>query len=187
MARVGDGIRLRVATARRPDGIPERPVQTQTQTQTQTSPQGTSPQIVVTVPGQGNILIGDDRPLPPEQNRAVDTSISVFDQQRQPAASQPTTQPPPQTAVTPPTQPTGNQQANLEPVGGKTARIRYQVPPLTRPLQLKIELTDPSGSRVLLERDARSGEYVSLDASYSRECVVMIYLGNQFVWQDRFM
>jgi serine/threonine-protein kinase len=46
---------------------------------------------------------------------------------------------------------------------------------------------DPSGTKVLLERDAKSGEYVSLDAPYSKECVVSIYLGNQFVWQDKYM
>ena len=176
MARAGDGIRLRVATLKRPEGIPERPAQAQTQT----NPAGSSPQIVVSVPGQGNILIGDDPPLPPSQNQAVNNNISVFDQQRQPASQQTTPQ---QTAQTPPRQP----QANLEPVGGKIAKIRYQVPPLARPLRLKIELMDPSGTKVLVERDAKSGEYVSLDAPYSKECVVMIYLGNQFVWQDRYM
>jgi serine/threonine-protein kinase len=72
-------------------------------------------------------------------------------------------------------------------VGGKLARIRYQVPPLARPLQLKIELVDPSGTKVLIEREAKSGEYVSLDAPYSRECAVTIYLGGEFVWQDRYM
>jgi len=186
MARAGDGIRLRVATNRRPDGVPERPVQAQTQT----APNDPSNQIVVTVPGQGNILIGNEPSLPPEQIRPIDTTISVFDQQRQPAATQPVTPPAPpaeQTAQTPQTQPASNQQINLTPVGEKIARIRYQVPPLARPLPLRIEITDPSGSRVLLERDARSGEFISLDAPYSRESVVRIYLGNQFVWQDRFM
>jgi len=182
-ARAGDGIRLRIATSKRPDGVPERPVQAQTNATTVTS----SPQIVVTVPGQGNVLIGDEppNPLSPSQVQSVNTEISVFDQQRQPATSQTSAQSSQQTAQT--QQPAGNQQANLEPVGGKIAKIRYQVPPLARPLQLKIELMDPSGTKVLLDRDARSGEYVSLDAPYSKECVVMIYLGNQFVWQDRYM
>jgi serine/threonine-protein kinase len=74
-----------------------------------------------------------------------------------------------------------------QPLGGKIARIRYQVPPLTRPLHLKIEMVDPSGSKVLLDRAAKSGEYVSIDAPYSRECAVTIYLGGEFVWQDRYM
>jgi serine/threonine-protein kinase len=188
MARAGDGIRLRVATTRRPEGIPERPAQTPTQA----SPTpGSSSQIVVTVPGQGDIFIGmpgDSPSLPPSQARAVDPNISVFDQQSRQPAPAPVTPQPTQTAQTPQVQPqTGNQQPDLQPVGGKIAKIRYQVPPLARPLRLKIELMDPSGTKVLLERDARSGEYVSLDAPYSKECVVRVYLGNQFVWQDRYM
>lgn len=183
MARTGDGIRLRVATARRPEGVPERPVQAQT-----VSPDSSQTQLVVRVPGQGDVLIGDDPALPPSQVQAVDTSISVFDQPRR-AAPQAPANPTAQTAQAPPRPAGGNQQPqpNLQPVGGKIARIRYQVPPLARPLQLKIELVDPSGTKVLLEREAKSGEYVSLDAPYSRECVVMIYLGNQFVWQDRYI
>jgi serine/threonine-protein kinase len=185
MARAGDGLRLRVATTKRPDGIPERPAQ-----QAQTTSPASSPQIVVTVPGQGDILIGDDPALPPSQAQSVNTNISVFDQQRQAPSSETTPQTPPapsQTAQTPQAGSQQNQQVNLQPVGGKIAKIRYQVPPLTRSLQLKIELMDPTGTKVLLERDAKSGEYVSLDAPYSKECVVMIYLGNEFVWQDRYM
>jgi len=183
MARVGDGIRLRVATNRRPAGVPERPAPTPAPAQ-----QDPSNQLVVTVPGHGNILIGNEPPLPPERIVPVDTTISVFDQQRPPVAPRATTPPSQagQTAQTPPA-PVVDQQVDLAPVGGRIARIRYQVPPLARPLPLRIELTDPSGSRVLLERDARSGEFISLDAPYSRESVVRIYLGDQFVWQDRFM
>ncbi|MCL2009577.1 MAG: PASTA domain-containing protein [Synergistaceae bacterium] len=180
MARAGDGIRLRVATTRRPDGVPERPVQAQTPANEPSS------QVVVTVPGQGNVLIGVDPARPTSEVQAVNTNISVFDQQSRPVSPQPE----PQQPVPPPAAqapPAGTQQANLEPVGGKIAKIRYQVPPLARPLQLKIELVDPTGTKVLLDRDARSGEYVSLDAPYSRECVVSIYLGGQFVWQDRYM
>jgi serine/threonine-protein kinase len=54
-------------------------------------------------------------------------------------------------------------------------------------LNLKIELVDPSGMKVLLDRNAKGGEFVSLDASYSKECAVTIYLGGEFVWQDRYM
>jgi serine/threonine-protein kinase len=203
-ARAGDGVRLRVATTRRPAGVPEPPAPAAVNPGTSTSP---SSQIVVTVPGQGDILIGDDIDpnAPAVPPRAVDPNVSVFDQRPQviqnpsasagtPAAvvvqvpnSQPSnTQTPPAanegTRGTPQPQP-----VNLQPVGGKLARIRYQVPPLARPLQLKIELVDPSGSKVLVEREAKSGEYVSLDAPYSRECAVTIYLGGEFVWQDRYM
>jgi serine/threonine-protein kinase len=68
----------------------------------------------------------------------------------------------------------------------KTARIRYQVPPLTKPMQLKIEMVDVTGTRELLNRSVNGGEYISLDAPYSKEVAITIYLGGTFVWQDRY-
>jgi serine/threonine-protein kinase len=68
----------------------------------------------------------------------------------------------------------------------KTAKLRYQVPPLTKPLSLKIEINDASGNRVLRDGMAGSGEYVSMNVPYSGEAVITIYLGGDFVWQDRF-
>lgn len=68
----------------------------------------------------------------------------------------------------------------------KTAKIRYQVPPLSRPLSLKIEMKDSSGTKVLKEITAKSGEYISLNVPYSGEATVIILLGGDFVWQDRF-
>jgi serine/threonine-protein kinase len=70
--------------------------------------------------------------------------------------------------------------------GDKIARIRYQVPPLSEPMALRIEIVDKSGSRVLLDRQVRTGEYVSLDAPYQGQSSVTIYLGGEFVWQDRY-
>ena len=70
--------------------------------------------------------------------------------------------------------------------GGKVAKVRYQVPPLAQPLDLKIEMVDPSGKKVVLDRKARSGELVSLSVPYEKECVVTFYLGGEFVWQDKF-
>ena len=67
----------------------------------------------------------------------------------------------------------------------KTARVRYQVPPLSSPMNLRIELTDPKGKRDILNRQVRSGESVSVQAQYSQECVISIYLGGEFVWQER--
>jgi len=186
MAREGDGVRLRVATHTRPAGTPEPP----------------EPQ-VAELPVQDDVLIGNETLLPPAHitpfvaSPAVTPAVGLGTLGQQ----QPTGQP--QTQATQPTQPAEQpqvlpayaqpqpvqpvQQVNLEPAGGRIARIRYQVPPLTRPLPLRIELTDPSGRRVLLDRDARSGEHISLDVPYTRESVVTIYLGDQFVWQDRFM
>ncbi|MDR1979515.1 MAG: PASTA domain-containing protein [Synergistaceae bacterium] len=219
-ARVGDGVRLRVATTRRPAGVPEPPASIAANPSA--LPGRTASQIVVTVPGHGDIFVGEgiDPNAPATPARVVDSNVSVFDQRPQviqnpslsantpiPATTAPaTTQPPAQAATgqapqaanpqnpqaantqaTNPARPGTSQPVNLQPVGGKIARVRYQVPPLARSLQLKIELVDPSGSKVLLERDAKSGEYVSLDAPYSKECVVTIYLGGEFVWQDRYM
>ncbi|MDO9509354.1 MAG: PASTA domain-containing protein [Thermovirgaceae bacterium] len=70
--------------------------------------------------------------------------------------------------------------------GDKVARIRYQVPPLAQPMALRIEIVDKNGSRVLLDKQATAGEYVSLDASYDGQSSVTIYLGGEFVWQDRY-
>jgi serine/threonine-protein kinase len=193
-ARVGDGIRLRIATTERPAGVPAPPAQTST---TAASPSGTpsSSQIIVSVPGQGDIVVGEraNATTPPAQTRVVDTNVSVFDQRPQviPNPALTGTIPAPAVQPAPPAPPsqmrTTPQSVNNLPVGGKIAKIRYQVPPLARSLNLKIELVDPSGSKVLLDRNAQSGEYVSLDAPYSRECAVTIYLGGEFVWQDRYM
>ena len=68
----------------------------------------------------------------------------------------------------------------------KIARIRYQVPPVTKPLSLKIEMIDKGGSRVLVNKDVNGGEYISLNTPYAGDAAVTIYLGGEFVWQDRY-
>ena len=180
-SKVGDGIRLRVATTKRPEGVPEPPKPKEADSvKPQTSP---TPQVVVPVQGHDDVVVVDN------DARPVDTNISVFDQRSNPSSSRPSapsapaTQPAPP-AVTPTPAPSAPQPL---PVGGKIARIRYQVPPLARPLQLKIELTDPTGTKVLLDRPGKGGEYISLDAPYSKECTVAIYLGGEFIWQDKYM
>lgn len=72
------------------------------------------------------------------------------------------------------------------PAGSKIAKIRYQVPPLTKQMPLKIEMVDDRGTTVLLNRDVKGGEYISLEAPYVDEGVVTIFLGGEFVWQDRY-
>jgi len=76
--------------------------------------------------------------------------------------------------------------ASLQETPSKTAKIRYQVPPLTKPLELKIELVDLSGSRVVMDKEVKGGEYISTNASYTQEAVVTVYLGGEFVWQDKY-
>lgn len=89
------------------------------------------------------------------------------------------------TQTTQPQQPTPTVQQPV-PAAGKVAKIRYQVPPLTKPMQIKIEIVDPAGTRILLNRNARSNEMVQLDGGYSQEAVVTISLGGEFVWQEQF-
>ena len=67
----------------------------------------------------------------------------------------------------------------------KTAAIRYQAPPVKNQT-LRIEIIDRKGTRDLLNRKANAGEYIKLDVPYTGEAVVTIYLGGNFVWQDRF-
>ncbi len=72
------------------------------------------------------------------------------------------------------------------PAGTKKAKIRYQVPPLSKPLKLTIEMVDPKGSRKLVDKEVTGGEYISMEAPYTNEAAVTIYLGGEFVWQERY-
>ena len=68
----------------------------------------------------------------------------------------------------------------------KTAKLRYQVPPLSKPLSLKIELTDDTGTKVIKDVMANSTEYISMNVPFTGQATITIYLGGDFVWQDRF-
>lgn len=68
----------------------------------------------------------------------------------------------------------------------KTAKVRYQVPPLSKPLPLKIEISDGAGKRVLRDSQTPGGEFFSMDVPYEDEAVITIFLGGEFVWQDKF-
>jgi len=68
----------------------------------------------------------------------------------------------------------------------KTAKLRYQVPPLTKPLSLKIELTDDTGTKVIRDAMANGSEYISMNVPFTGQATLTIYLGGDFVWQDRF-
>ncbi|NLD05190.1 MAG: PASTA domain-containing protein [Synergistaceae bacterium] len=74
----------------------------------------------------------------------------------------------------------------LPAVAKKTAKLRYQVPPLTKPLSLKIELTDDTGTKVVKDVMANGSEYISMNIPFIGQANVTIYLGGDFVWQDRF-
>lgn len=68
----------------------------------------------------------------------------------------------------------------------KVAAIRYQAPPVKNQT-LRIEMIDKEGEHILLDRKVQAGEFIKIDASYVGEAVVTIYLGGNFVWQDRYM
>ncbi|MDD4159343.1 MAG: PASTA domain-containing protein [Synergistaceae bacterium] len=74
----------------------------------------------------------------------------------------------------------------LPAVPKKTAKLRYQVPPLSKSLSLKIELTDDTGTKVIKDVMANSNEYISMNVPFTGHAIVTIYLGGDFVWQDRF-
>lgn len=119
-------------------------------------------------------------------------------------AQTPPAETPPQdplTAPVPPVVPPGIQQPTIEqPVAPtpqvpvtpppatptKTAKIRYQVPPLTRPLHFKITIDDERGTRVLREQQARGGEYVTMDIGYTGSATVTVQLDGETVWQDKY-
>jgi serine/threonine-protein kinase len=66
------------------------------------------------------------------------------------------------------------------------AKVRYQVPPLARPLNLSIVMADQSGARTLRQQQVNGGEYVSIDTPYTGNATVTVSLGEQQVWQERY-
>jgi Uncharacterized protein conserved in bacteria len=95
------------------------------------------------------------------------------------ATPQPTPTPAPTPSPTPAPAPT-------PPVGGKTARINYVVPLLTRPLPLRIEMTDEAGTKVLRSQEVKGGEYISMSPAYAGKATITVRLGDQAVWQQNF-
>ena len=201
MVKPGEGVRLKIATRRQPAGYettPEptgkepggnvRKVTTQAPEQPSTTPANSGQRgVTVSVPGQGDVFIGDGAPANTPITEA-NPNVSVFDQERrQPGAGQAGSGAAPTGGTTPTAPAQGNNTPAPAASGGgtRTAKIRYQVPPLTSPMNLRIELTDPSGKRDVINRQARSGESVYVEAPYTQECVVSVYLGGEFVWQEK--
>ncbi|MBQ2616461.1 MAG: PASTA domain-containing protein [Synergistaceae bacterium] len=185
--RAGQGVILKLATQRRPAGfmdaksdttstaggtarrVSSQQSQEKPAAQSQTSqpkPQQSQPQFAQTPPKKEEEFTGDDY---------TRTSPASTQTASRPATSQTASRPASTPATTQPTSSGGN----------KTARIRYVVPPLARPMELRIEVTDPAGKRTVLNRQVRSGESISTTASYSNECLITYYLGGESVWQER--
>jgi serine/threonine-protein kinase len=102
--------------------------------------------------------------------------------QAQPQPQKPPQPQPPASQPKPPVQPKPAPPA----VAGKVAKVRYQVPPLARPLSLNIVMSDQAGTRVLRNEQVRGGEYVSMDTPYSGSATVTVRLGDKQVWQERY-
>lgn len=108
-------------------------------------------------------------PAAPQQNAIAPTPVTApVSDQRQPDQQIATT------PSAPPATPT------------KTAKIRYQVPPLARPLHLKISITDERGTRVLRDQQANGGEYITMDIGYTGSAGVTVQLGSETVWRENY-
>ena len=210
LIKPGQGVILKLATQRRPAGYSDvdnkRDTSTrQTANGTVTAPRNTASKTQepaektttaqnqnnnrgVSVPagGEDDVFIGDDYDISALKTTAAQKSSTA----PAPSAnsnSRPAAAPANNTQQTQTQKPQSTPAAASAPStgGSKTARIRYPVPPLARPMELKIEVTDPNGKREVMNRQVRGGENISTTTTYSQECVINIYLGGEFVWQER--
>ncbi|MBR0151378.1 MAG: PASTA domain-containing protein [Synergistaceae bacterium] len=176
--RAGQGVILKLATQRRPAGFMDAKSSTASNADgTGTARRVTSQQTQDQKPAQSQQTQTAKAPLPPVQND--NTEFTGDDYTRTPAKTTTAQQPSQQKASSP------AQTSRPASGGTKTARIRYVVPPIARPMALRIEITDPSGKRDIMNRQVRSGESINTTASYTQECVITMYLGGEFVWQER--
>jgi serine/threonine-protein kinase len=158
----------------------------------------TRPRAGVKAPAGSRILLRVARgsETPPEASGTGEGETVSLSSEPLPSGLPPTAGPSPRpTRVPPSPTPTPRPAATVPPAasgggqaqpGEKTARIRYQVPPLAQPMNLRIELIDAAGSRVIKDASVSGGEYLSLDAAYRGGAKVLIYLGGDLVWQDRY-
>ncbi len=66
----------------------------------------------------------------------------------------------------------------------KMTKVRYVVPPLLSPMQLKITVQDADGQRVLKDVSVKGNEVISLTVKYRDKATVTILLGGETVWQE---
>ncbi|MBQ7544350.1 MAG: PASTA domain-containing protein [Synergistaceae bacterium] len=163
----GQGVILKLATQRRPAGYMDgesgrRVTSNQEAQQTEQAP---AKPAQTTTPAKAQT---------PAEAIRQSTQAAQTTQTTTPAPAKPAQTPAPAQTTTP--APSG---------GSKTARIRYIVPPISRPMNLRVEITDPNGKRDVLNRQVRSGEAINTTARYTSECLITYYLGGEFVWQER--
>lgn len=198
LIRPGQGVVLKLATQKKPSGYSDIDSKNQTQGQkggTVTTPknipsankekeqkaqeqsQNTPRGVTVSVGGEDDVFIGDDYDL----TNSPKTADNKTETKTETKTTTPKTQEQNTKTETSPETNAGTGTA----AGNKTARIHYQVPPLARPMDLRIEITDPNGTRNVINRQVKSGERINTSAAYSQECIIKIYLGGEAVWQER--
>lgn len=127
--------------------------------------------------------------IPDKKLKAPDKH-SVAPSDKTKTAAAPSAKDNPKEAVKPaaaPAAPAAKQEPEHKASGQKKiAKVRYQVPPLSKPLALKITMTDGEGTRVLKDEIAKDTEYVSLNVPYTGNAKITIILGGAVVWQDHF-
>jgi serine/threonine-protein kinase len=116
------------------------------------------------------------QPVPPPV-LPVDQVVPTTPAQQTTVPVIPTSPSPPTRTQTDPPAPLANR---------KAAKLSYQVPPLSRPLALKIEISDANGTRVLRDQQANGGEYISIEAPYSGSANVKVHLGGELIWQEKY-
>lgn len=129
-------------------------------------------------PAEGEIT---QKPQTPEPTRTEPVRTVVISTPPDTAASAT-----PEVKPAPEEKPAAESKSAAPAAGAKAAKVRYQVPPLTKPMALKIEITDGGGKRSLRDSQTSGNEYISMNVPYSDEATITIFLGGEFVWQDKF-
>lgn len=189
--RTGQGVILKLATHRRPagfmdadsktsstaNGIVRRVTSNQPQDEKPSKPQASQPKPQTPAPSQAS---------KPQTSPKQEEEFTGDDYTRKPAkASSPS---PAQSQQKAPAQQKASAPAPSQPAssgGSKSTNFRYLVPPIIKPMELRIEVTDPSGRRNVMNRQVRGGESISTTVRYTKECVITIYLGGQQVGQEK--
>jgi len=68
----------------------------------------------------------------------------------------------------------------------KSTRMRYVVPPLTKPMSLKITLRDAEGSHVLKDATVQGNEVISVPVRYKGKASLAISLGGETIWEESY-
>ena len=197
--RAGQGVSLKIATQRRPAGFMDantnsssnangsiRRVTSQpSESKEEKNEKAQTPANSTTA--KSTASANTQQKTPASQQKTASATENIKQEAAKPAApvSTPKAEAPAKPASTPAAQTTPAASQQSSSTGSKTARIRYIVPPIARPMNLRVELTDPSGKRDVLNKQVRAGENVSTTAKYSQECVITIYLGGESVWQEK--